>query len=260
LAQPNFHIPIAKSSQILNNKKNHFSLDQLMLMNSKATCLIGLSLAIVATASCVRPPYNNFKRPPQTAQKVAKVGVAGLIVGSIASGGTLAGALTGGAVGGVIGGAMGLSHETKKSIINELQNQQVQYVQYGDTMTLVVPTDIYYMFQSPRLNELAYPGLLNIIKLLKLYPCTPIFVAGFTDNVGSREHKKRMSQAQAETMMTYLWANGIKAARLKPEGYGDKYDISDNKLIHGSAHNRRIEIQWLSGVYPREESLAYLTK
>ncbi|MDI1352690.1 MAG: OmpA family protein, partial [bacterium] len=88
----------------------------------------------------------------------------------------------------------------------------------------------------------------NIIKLLKLYPQSPIYVAVFTDNVGTREHKKRLSQAQAETMLTFLWANDIQAMRLKAEGYGDKNDISDNHWIHGSAQNRRIEIQWFTGI------------
>lgn len=115
-------------------------------------------------------------------------------------------------------------------------------------MTLLIPTDKYFMFMSPRLNELCYPGLLNVVKLLRLYPKSPIYVAGFTDNVGSRYHKKRMSQAQAETMMTFLWANGVRSIQLKAEGYGDKNDIGDNRIVHGSAYNRRIEIQWFTGL------------
>ena len=109
-----------------------------------------------------------------------------------------------------------------------------------------MPTDKYFMFESPRLNEVCYAGLLNIISLLRLYPHSPVYVAAFTDDVGTNSHKKRLSQAQAETMLTYLWANGIQAYRLKAEGYGDKNTVADNALIHGSAMNRRIEIQWFN--------------
>jgi flagellar motor protein MotB len=49
-------------------------------------------------------------------------------------------------------------------------------------------------------------------------------------------------------MLTFLWANDIQARRLKAEGYGDRFDIGDNKLIRGSAYNRRIEIQWQNTV------------
>ena len=77
------------------------------------------------------------------------------------------------------------------------------------------------------------------------YPDAVVFVAGFTDDVGTRHHKKMLSQAQAETMLTFLWANNIPAERLHAEGYADQYTVGDNKLIRGSAYNRRIEIQWL---------------
>ncbi len=125
-------------------------------------------------------------------------------------------------------------------------------------MTLVIPTDKYFMFMSPRINELCYPGLTNIIRLLKLYPKSPIYVAAFTDNVGSRRHQQRLAQAQAETMLTYLWANGIRASRLRAEGYGNKNTVADNQLIHGSAQNRRIEIQWFTGLTAQEQPQVYI--
>ena len=176
----------------------------------------------------------------------------GSVIGAITSG-TLTGALTGGAVGGTIGTIRAIYKETKPAIVKQLKKESIQFVEYGDTMVLVIPTDKYFMFMSPRLNELCYPGLMNVIKLLKLYPQSPIYVAGFTDNVGSRRHKKLISQAQAETMMTYLWANGIRSIQLKAEGYGDKNTIGDNKIVHGSAYNRRIEIQWFTGLVAKAE-------
>ena len=115
-------------------------------------------------------------------------------------------------------------------------------------MTLIVPVDKYFMFESPRLNEICYPGLINIVRLLKFYPYSPVYVAGFTDNVGTDRHKKLMSQAQAETMLTFLWANNVPAQLLKAEGYGQKNDVGDNQLIHGSAYNRRIEIQFFNAL------------
>ena len=47
-------------------------------------------------------------------------------------------------------------------------------------------------------------------------------------------------------MITFLWAKGIRAQHLYAEGMGDKYPIGDNFLTHGSAFNRRIEIQWVN--------------
>lgn len=224
------------------------------------TRLLSLVLVMVCLTNCYRPPYNNFRPDHPISRSVAGVGTIGVITGAVASS-TLTGTLIGGAIGGTVGGVIGLAKDTKKAIIKELEKQDIQFVQYGDTMTLIIPTDQYYMFNSPRLNELNYVGLNNIIRLIKLYPQGPIYVAGFTDNVGSRTSKNLLSQAQAETMMTYLWANGIPSQRLKAEGYGDKNDVSDNTIIHGSAQNRRIEIQWfLHSFAQAQPQRAYITK
>lgn len=173
------------------------------------------SLLFLLLTSCYQPPYNNFQPynslPPSDH-------------------GSLINAYVG----------------TRASLIKRLKAKDIQYVQYGDTSTLIVPTDRYFIFNSPQLNDLCYPGLVYIVQLLKQYPDSTIYVAGFTDNVGSRFAKNELSQDRAEAMLTFLWANGIPAKFLSAEGYGQKYAVSDNHLIHGSAQNRRLEIQWVS--------------
>lgn len=202
-------------------------------------------------SGCTHPPYNNFKPKNQVARGATIGATMGTAIGA-ASTGTLPGALAGTALGGTVGAILGSGTNPKHRLINELKKCDIQFVQYGDTMTLIIPTDKYFMFGSPRLNEIRYVGLNHIIDLLRLYPDSLIYVAGFTDNVGTQYHKKRLSQAQAESMLTFLWANGIQAHRLKAEGYGDKNTVGDNNFIHGSAFNRRIEIQWFIGRAPQK--------
>ena len=140
-----------------------------------------------------------------------------------------------------------LSHITspdKQYITRMLGLNNIQVIQYRDTITLMVPTDEYYLFDSPKLNDIRYHGLNYIIDLIMLSPCTTIYVAAFSDNIGSRKHKNELTQAQAETMVGFLWANGIPSAKLHPQGMGSKYPIADQKTIRGSAMNRHIEIQW----------------
>ncbi|CEG58477.1 C-OmpA-like family protein CmpA [Legionella fallonii] len=230
-----------------------------MSLNFVKTRILGYGLMICLLSSCFHPPYNNFRTDHRTARKAVGGAAFGAATGALA-GGTITGALIGGVIGGGVGATVGLYKDSKPSIIKELRKQDIDFVEYGDTMTLYVPTDKYYMFASPRFNELCYPGLINIIRLLKLYPNSPIYVAGFTDNVGSRYHKRLLSQAQAETMLSYLWANNIQAYRLKAEGYGDKHAVSENTLIHGSAQNRRIEIQWFTGLVAQAQPQAMYIK
>ena len=202
-------------------------------------------LVAVLLNSCYHPPYNNFKPYNPLPQKAAIGAGVGAIIGTVA-GSTLIG--TG--VGAAAFTARGVYKSNKKNVLRDLNKGDIQYIAYGDTHTLVVPTDRYYIFDSAQLNELCYPNLINIIRLLNFYPYCTIYVAGFTDNIGSRIQKKTMSQARAEAMLTFLWANGINADRLHAEGYGDQHTVSENSIIHGSAHNRRIEIQWFCAAPP----------
>lgn len=216
-----------------------------MSVRSLAGCLISVGLLVALLSGCFRPPYNHFQEDKQTLRYTGfgtGFGAgAGAIVGSVAGS-----AATGAVIGGFTGAAIAYQQTRKPALIKDLNHQDIQYVQYGDTMTLIVPTDKYFIFNSPKLNELSYPGLMNIVRLLKFYPCSPVYIAAFTDNIGSRHHKKKLSQAQAEALLTFLWAHDIPAQHLHAEGYGDKHPIGNNHWIHGSAYNRRIEIQWFS--------------
>lgn len=213
-------------------------------------CVGLLSLSL---CGCFRPPYNNFQADHQVIRQTAR----GAIIGGGA--GAIIGGWTGAAIGGTLGTVVGLEKNTRLAVLRDLQMQDIQFVQYGNTTTLVVPTDRYYVFDTAQLNDICYPGLENIIKLLKSLPdCYPIYVAGFTDNVGSSKHKKMLSQARAEAMLTFLWANNIPARDLHAQGYGEQHTIGDNHWIRGSAYNRRIEIQWVATRGPEPKTMGIM--
>ncbi|MDP3705010.1 MAG: C-OmpA-like family protein CmpA [Legionellaceae bacterium] len=198
-----------------------------------------ISLFALTLSACNHPPYNDFKKDPPNGKRVGYGYAVGAVVGA-ALGATFIGTMVGGSTIAV----MSYYKTNKSALLNNLRKQDIQFIQYGDTMTLIVPTDHYFMFNSAQLNSICFMGLNNIVRLLEYYPKSRIYVAGFTDNIGTRRHKNKLSQAQAETMLGFLWAHGIPAELLIAQGYGDRYSIGDNRLIRGSAFNRRIEIQW----------------
>lgn len=221
-----------------------------MLVYPRQKRIAFLGFLLFGLNGCFYPPYNNF-HPDQRVLTQTLIGAGvgagtGALVGS-AAGNTAAGAVIGGAV----GAAVGLYRTNQHALINELKKQDIQYIAYGDRMTLVIPTDRYFMFNSPELNDIEYPGLNNIVRLIQYNPNSPVYVSAFTDNIGSNRHKQKLSEAQAQAMLTFLWANNISAELITARGYGDSHTIGDNKWIHGSAYNRRIEIQWMNGSFPR---------
>lgn len=206
--------------------------------------VVTVALASLMVSACFNPPHNNFKNDPRVLKGMTAGAAVGAGMGAVA-GSVIGNTLAGAAVGGVAGSVVGLVSHNEKAVVNELATQDIQYVEYGDTRVLIIPTDRYFWINSHRIQDLCYEGLNNVARLLKYYPCTPIYVASFTDEIGSRAARNKLSQSRADAMVTFLWANGIRAQRLHAEGYGSQHAVGDNQLIHGSAYNRRVEIQWI---------------
>jgi outer membrane protein OmpA-like peptidoglycan-associated protein len=137
-----------------------------------------------------------------------------------------------------------LPMDDKRYLTRMLQLNNIQVIQYRDLITLIVPIDEYYLLNSSKLNDVRFDGLNFIADYISLFSCTTIYVAAFSDNVGDPYDAEKLSNARAESMLGFLWANGIPSAKLNPQGFGVKFPIADNKTIRGSAMNRRIEIQW----------------
>ena len=67
-------------------------------------------------------------------------------------------------------------------------------------------------------------------------------LAGHTDNIGSAEENKRLSQERAEAVRAQLIEFGCDPAAIKAFGYGDTKPVASNESEEGRALNRRVEI------------------
>ena len=68
-------------------------------------------------------------------------------------------------------------------------------------------------------------------------------VAGHTDNRGSPQRNRILSQQRAEAVMRYLVSKGVDQGRLSARGYGQESPIADNATDAGRAENRRVELR-----------------
>ena len=67
-------------------------------------------------------------------------------------------------------------------------------------------------------------------------------LAGHTDNVGTPEANKALSQARAESVKRQLVAFGCAGENITAAGYGDLQPVADNATEEGRRQNRRVEI------------------
>ncbi len=85
-------------------------------------------------------------------------------------------------------------------------------------------------------------GTLNmIVQVMKDNPEIKFEIDGHTDNTGTAQHNKDLSQQRADAAKAQLVSMGIDASRLTTKGFGDTKPISDNNTFEGKANNRRIE-------------------
>ena len=83
----------------------------------------------------------------------------------------------------------------------------------------------------------------NIAEILKAFPEVNIKIGGYTDNTGSADLNKKLSQERADAVMTELVQLGIGKARLAAEGYGSEHPEASNDTEAGRAQNRRIAVR-----------------
>jgi outer membrane protein OmpA-like peptidoglycan-associated protein len=70
-------------------------------------------------------------------------------------------------------------------------------------------------------------------------------VEGHTDNQGSRQTNRKLSQRRAESVRNYLIDRGVSPERLAATGFGETQPVATNKTDAGRAKNRRVEFQIL---------------
>lgn len=78
--------------------------------------------------------------------------------------------------------------------------------------------------------------------MLKDDPALRLSVNGHTDNRGDAAHNQALSEGRARAVVSALTGQGIEAARLTAQGFGDTQPVADNSSDEGRARNRRVEL------------------
>jgi outer membrane protein len=65
-------------------------------------------------------------------------------------------------------------------------------------------------------------------------------VVGHTDSSGSEAYNQALSERRAQTVASYLQAQGVARGRLQARGAGESQPIADNETPEGRALNRRV--------------------
>jgi outer membrane protein OmpA-like peptidoglycan-associated protein len=214
----------------------------LMLTRSKAGIMSVVAASVVLAGCASVQDFGTNPEKQKTRQGTAIGAVGGAAVGLIVGGGWK-GALIGAGVGALAGGMVGNYQDKQEAKLRQqMSGTGVEVVRMGDNLTLSMPGNVTFAFDSAKLNPQFDPVLDKLAQTLVEYNKTVIQIAGHTDSTGSHEYNMKLSLQRADSVKAYLASHGVPAARLVTLGAGPDYPIASNDTEEGRAQNRRVEI------------------
>ena len=113
----------------------------------------------------------------------------------------------------------------------------------GDRVTL---ENIFFEFDKAELLPKSKTELDKLVDILTDYPFLKIEIGGHTDNVGSQDYNKKLSEQRAKSVVDYLIDEDVNDVRVSYSGYGSERPITSNATEEGRARNRRVEFVIIS--------------
>lgn len=91
-------------------------------------------------------------------------------------------------------------------------------------------------------NNIPTEQLDELVSFLQQYPQSQVVIKGYTDNTGTVQINRQISQHRANTVRNLLVERGIAATRISTMGLGETQPIASNATAEGRSRNRRVEI------------------
>lgn len=114
----------------------------------------------------------------------------------------------------------------------------IDSIEIGQPVTL---KNIYFEFDKSELLPESYPELNKLVTAMQKTETMEVEISGHTDNTGTEEYNKELSESRAKSVVDYLTGQGISPERLQYKGHGRSKPIADNTTEEGRAKNRRVE-------------------
>ena len=212
-------------------------------MIHRKSALLVVVAATVSLAGCAAT--DDFMTNPEkakTRQGTAIGAGAGAVAGLLIGGGW-EGALIGAGVGALAGGAVGNYQDKQEAKLRkQMAGTGVEVVRKGDNITLDMPGNVTFAFDSAALNPQFNAVLDQVAQTLTEFDQTVIQIAGHTDSTGTHAYNMKLSEQRAGSVKSYLAGRGVPAQRMQTVGAGPDHPIADNSTEAGRAENRRVEI------------------
>ncbi len=130
------------------------------------------------------------------------------------------------------------------AVVKEAMKQDVTASGLFEALNRDGRVSLYINFDTGKatIKSESQPIVDRIVEMMKANPALKARVEGHTDNVGSPESNKALSDKRAAAVVAAIVAKGVDAKRLNAAGFGQEKPVADNKTEEGRAKNRRVEL------------------
>jgi outer membrane protein OmpA-like peptidoglycan-associated protein len=202
-----------------------------------------LSISVAGLAACTTDPYTGERRVSRTAIGAGAGALAGAGIGALIGNHRGRNAAIGAGIGALAGGSVGLYMDRQAAKLREeLAGTGVSVTKVGDNIVLNMPGNVTFATDQSDVKGDFYPVLNSVAKVLKEYEKTLVHVTGHTDSTGGYEYNLGLSQRRADSVSSYLAAQGVQSVRLQARGFGPDRPVAGNDTPAGRQQNRRVEI------------------
>ena len=107
----------------------------------------------------------------------------------------------------------------------------------------IVLENIFFDTNKYQLRAESFPELARLAAFIRQNPTAVLEISGHTDNSGSADANRTLSQRRADAVKNHLLSLGCPADNIRAKGYGADKPIADNTTEQGKAKNRRVEFK-----------------
>lgn len=135
---------------------------------------------------------------------------------------------------------------TEKGVANEDPKKNGCPVVQLTKAEIVINQQVQFDTDKSTIKEVSFPLLDEVAQTIKDHPeILKLEIQGHTDNQGTAEHNRILSQNRARSVRMALVKRGVDFLRLESKGYGQDVPIADNATEEGRKVNRRVQFKIL---------------
>lgn len=162
------------------------------MMRTKTALLIAIAASISLAGCAAMEDFATNPDKEKTRTGTGYGAAAGAVVGLLTAGNNpFKSAMIGAAAGALVGGAAGNYMDKQEAKLRQqMAGTGVDVVRKGDNITLDMPGNLTFGFDSADVNATFYPVLNKVAQTLREYDKTVIEVAGHTDSTGADSYNQ----------------------------------------------------------------------